>query len=158
MRITLKDFTNLTELAEFLRAELSESKEIALYCFIATDETYWKDILGENGGNDNDSIKSMQNYLGSKQYSDSGFLNFLKFVTEYPFLEYRGKKEFYEIEIYTKKIVYFVNPALKRVLIGKKYIFNTILIGDVSKKFWKYEFLNDTWKIEKLPLGLLERK
>ena len=154
MRITVKDFDELKGVKEFLEAELSESKEIVLYCFMATDETYWDAILKENGFADKDSIKEMKSYLGKKKYLISEFAAFMNFVSRTPFFEHCGKKEFYEIEIYTNRYIYFVNPSLKRILVAKKNLLdNVIIIGDPCKKYWKYEYANKSWEVAKLSKG-----
>ncbi|MCR5318268.1 MAG: hypothetical protein K6E22_08570 [Treponema sp.] len=150
MQVTVKDFSKLNVLIEFLEAELAESKEIILYCFMATDQSYWDAILKESGFTDKDSIKELKGYLGNKKYSNSEFSAFMDFVCKNPFFECFGKKEFYEIEIYTKRYVYFVNPALKRILLGKKNLLDNLIIGDLSKKYWKYEYANDTWELIKI--------
>lgn len=146
MIITEKEFTSVIEMTNYLKTIFFKKNEIFICCFMSTDETYWKEILIDHGYKDENNLKLMEGYLGSKKYSYFEFAEFMDFVNHNPKFEYFGKKEFYEIEIYTKKIVYFVNSALKRILIGKKNIFNNIMIGNISSKYWNYEFINGTWE------------
>lgn len=120
MIITEKEFTSVIEVTNYLKTIFFKENEIFIYCFMSTDENYWKEILIEHGYKDENNLKLMEGYLGSKKYSYFEFAEFMDFVNHNPKFEYFGKKEFYEIEIYTKKIVYFVNSALKRILIGKR--------------------------------------
>ena len=78
---------------DFLSSLLSSSiKKVFCYCFMATDSTYWNDILIEEGYTTNkENIELMKFYLGYKEYSVSDFVNFLDFVTKNPFFERTSK-------------------------------------------------------------------
>ena len=69
----------------------------------------------------------------------------MDFVNHNPKFEYFGKKEFYEIEIYKKNCI-FCKFCFKKDPNWKKNIFNNIMIGNISSKYWNYEFINGTWE------------
>ncbi|MCR5612403.1 hypothetical protein [Treponema sp.] len=149
MNLTTKNFETSFELTEYLKSVLAGYKEISLRCFMATDETYWEANLLEDGYSNLDVIETMKKCIGKTSYSDDEFINLLSFINKIPFFESTAVQEFYELEIYTKENIYFVNPALKKILIKKKNFLHKMFgfCGDITSLFWKYEFVNSHWEI-----------
>lgn len=118
---------------------------------MATDETYWKDNLIDAGFNDFLALNRMTELLGVKKSSSIDFDKLLSFMIDFQYLDSGNFKEFYEVEVYSKDNVYFVSPALKKIVIKRKSFINKYLgiIGDIASRFWRYEFVNGSWKIFK---------
>lgn len=79
MKIEVKEFSSTKEMIVFLSSLLSSIKKVFCYCFMATDSTYWNDILIEEGYTTNkENIELMKFYLGHKEYSVSDFVIFFR--------------------------------------------------------------------------------
>ena len=67
MIITEKEFTSVIEMTNYLKTIFFKENEIFICCFMSTDETYWKEILIDHGYKDENNLKLMEEYLGSKK-------------------------------------------------------------------------------------------
>ena len=148
-KLTLTEFSNITELTDFLRANFSDDT-VSLRCFMATDETYWKDNLSDEFFSA-ETTRRMQEFLQKHEYSKTEFEEFLNFMNDFPFLESGNCREFYELELYFDDFICFVNPALCQIVIWQKnWLAKKIgTFGDIARIFWQYELKEDKWIAKK---------